>query len=95
MKEITDKQIDDLARLSALSLTTEEKTKMKTDIAQILTFVDQIESVNTLNSSIAQKTLNLDNLRTNEVVESISNEKALANAPAKENGTFVISKVVD
>ena len=95
MKEITDKQIEHLSDLSALALTDEEKNKMKKDLEQILTFVDKIESVDAKNQRIDSATTSLAGLREDVVKPSISQEKALANAPAKENGAYVISKVVD
>lgn len=95
MKEITDKQIEHLSDLSALALTVEEKNKMKKDLEQILTFVDKIESVDAKNQRIDSATTSLAGLREDVVKPSISQEKALANAPAKENGAYVISKVVD
>lgn len=95
MKEITDKQIEHLSDLSALALTVEEKNKMKKDLEQILTFVDKIESVDAKNQRIDSTTTSLAGLREDVVKPSISQEKALANAPAKENGAYVISKVVD
>lgn len=95
MKEITDKQIEHLSDLSSLALTVEEKNKMKKDLEQILTFVDKIESVDAKNQRIDSATTSLAGLREDVVKPSISQEKALANAPAKENGAYVISKVVD
>ena len=95
MKEITDKQIEHLSDLTALALTDEEKNKMKKDLEQILTFVDKIESVDAKNQRIDSATTSLAGLREDVVKPSISQEKALANAPAKENGAYVISKVVD
>ena len=95
MKEITDKQIEHLADLSALALTVEEKNKMKKDLEQILTFVDAIESIDAKNQHIDSATTSLSSLREDVVKPSISQEKALENAPAQENGAYVISKVVD
>lgn len=95
MAEITDKQIEHLADLSALSLTVEEKNKMKKDLEQILTFVDTIESLEVANLRIEPTYTTLNGLREDKETESISQEKALMNAPAKENGAYVVSKVVD
>ena len=44
MEKITDKQIEHLAELSSLALSKEEMSKMKTDLGQILTFVDKIDN---------------------------------------------------
>ncbi len=95
MKEITDKQIEHLMDLSALSLTNEKKQQMKTDLGQILTFVDAIESVDTSNINIENAASTLSDLREDVAKEGLSQEDALKNAPVKENGAYVVSKVVD
>ena len=95
MKEITDKQIEHLADLSALSLTTEEKNKMKTDLEQILKFVDTIEALDANNLRVEPTITTLNELREDNITPSISQEKALQNAPIQENGAYVVSKVVD
>ena len=95
MKEITDKQIEHLAELSSLNLTTEEKNKMKTDLEQILTFVDAIEALDAANLSVDSAVTTLNELREDIVFPSISQDKALKNAPVQENGAYVVSKVVD
>ena len=95
MKEITNKQIEHLADLSSLSLTDSEKTKMKKDLEQILTFVDEIEKVDASNINIETSSVKLSELREDVAKQSISQETALKNAPAKENGAYVVPKVVD
>ncbi len=95
MKEINDEQIEHLAELSALSLTKAEKVKMKTEIEQILDFVDKLDSVDVNNQYVENGTITLSNLREDIITGSITQKKALSNAPTHENGAFVISKVVD
>ena len=95
MEKINDSQVEHLADLSALSLSSQEKTKMKADLKQIVTFVDKIESVDTSLVMLNSKTISLSDLREDKVTESISQQEALKNAPASENGAYVVSKVVD
>ena len=95
MKEITDKQIEHLIDLSALALTDAEKSKMKTDIGNILAFVDAIESIDASNINIDSSSATLEQLREDKINASIPQEDALKNAPVKENGAYVVPKVVD
>lgn len=95
MKEITDKQIEHLIDLSSLSLSDSEKSKMKKNLEEILVFVDKIAGIDASNVYIEPSSSTLDNLREDVVLPSISQEDALKNAPAKENGAYVVSKVVD
>lgn len=95
MKEITEKQIDHLIDLSSLAFSDAEKAKMKTDLEQILTFVDKIESIDASNIYIDSAEATLSSLREDKAKTSISQEDALKNAPVAENGAYVVPKVVD
>ena len=95
MKEITEKQIEHLTELSALSFSNPELKKMKNELEQILKFVDQIESVDVSNEILKTETLSLNSLREDKVSFGLTQEEALANAPRKEDGAYVVSKVVD
>ena len=95
MKEITEKQIEHLTELSSLAFSKPELKKMKTDLEQILTFVDQIESLNASNQNLEITSVTLNDLREDKVSNGLTQDEALANAPRKENGTYVVSKVVD
>lgn len=95
MEKITDKQIEHLADLSSLALSDAEKAKMKTDLGQILTFVDKIDNCDQISDISYSNAVSLSSLREDVVKPSISQADALANAPKAENGAYVVSKVVD
>ena len=95
MEKITDKQIDHLAELSSLALSDKEKAKMKTDLEQILTFVDKIEKCDQTSDLSFDNAVSLNSLREDIPSQSLSQEEALQNAPKAENGAYVVSKVVD
>jgi len=95
MAKITNIQVEHLAELSSLELTSAENNKMKADLEQILEFVDKIESANINTSENLTGKIKLNDLREDEAKEGISQEKALQNAPKSENGCYVVSKVVD
>ena len=95
MAKITNIQVEHLAELSSLELTSAENNKMKADLEQILEFVDKIESANINISENLTGKIKLNDLREDEAKEGISQEKALQNAPKSENGCYVVSMVVD
>ena len=68
---------------------------MKTDLEQILKFVDTIETLEANNLRVEPTITTLNELREDNITPSISQEKALQNAPIQENGAYVVSKVVD
>ncbi len=95
MEKITSEQIKHLAELSALAITETGAQKMKTDLEQILEFVDKINSVGEISDLTFTNTLSLDDLRQDIPSSSLSQAEVLSNAPNAEAGAFVVSKVVD
>ena len=95
MKEITEKQIEHLTALSSLAFSKQEIEKMKSDLEQILTFVDQIESCDASNQNIKITGVSLNDLREDKPAQGLNQSEALSNAPKQENGAYVVSKVVD
>lgn len=95
MKKITDKQVEHLADLSALAFSDEEKEKMKTDLEQILTFVDQIEKCEVVSTNSTAVSMKLDDLREDEAKSGLTQSEATSNAPKTDGVYYVVSKVVD
>ncbi len=95
MTQISEKQISHLAELSALNLSAEETQKMKTELQNILEFAGKVQSLEIDGDAFDERTVTLSDLREDIVKPGLSNEQALANAPKKENGAYVVSKVVD
>ena len=95
MTEITEKQIDHLAELSALELDAKEKQKMQNELQNILEFASKVKNLE-INMDLADdRFVSLAELRDDIAKSGLSNEEALSNAPKKENGCYVVSKVVD
>lgn len=95
MKNISDRQIEHLAELSALELSKEQKIKMKGELEQILGFVDEINKCDTAGVNYDETEITLDELRDDKVKPGLKQSEATANAPKAENGFFVVTKVVD
>lgn len=95
MAEIKKEQIKHLAKLSALSLTEKEEDAMKDELSNILGFVDKINNCNLSVFDYSEDFVTLDSLREDKPKPGLTQEESLANAPKKENGYYVVSKVVD
>ncbi|UAY56730.1 Asp-tRNA(Asn)/Glu-tRNA(Gln) amidotransferase subunit GatC [Arachidicoccus terrestris] len=90
MVEITDQLIDDLAHLSRLSFDAEEKEAIKSDMEQMVLFVEKLSEVDTTGvAPLLHITPNQNVFREDEVEGSISREEALKNVP-KTDGTYIL-----
>lgn len=95
MAEISNEQLNHLEELSELEFSAEAKQKMKKDLTQIVSFINEIESCNLKLEELPEKCVNLASLRDDEPEAGLSQEEALANAPRKSDGYYSVAKVVD
>lgn len=94
---ISQKEIKTLARLSRLEFSEEEEEKFIPDFEEIIAFADRINgSVTGDTSSIREveaRTIAWEDLREDEVEESLPNEKITSNVEAQD-GYFPVRRVV-
>ena len=85
-----------IARLAKLELTAEETTRFSEDLNQVLAYVEQLDRWDTTGVEPMYHPLPVvDALREDTPGCSLSNEAALSNAPAQEDGQFRVPKVVE
>ena len=85
-----------IAKLAKLELTAEETESLSTDLNRILGYVAQLSEWDTEGVEPMYHPLPVfDAVRADVAGESLSNEAALANAPAEEDGQFRVPKVVE
>ncbi len=85
-----------IARLAKLNLTPEETEHFSADLNQVLGYVAQLEQWNTEGVEPMYHPLPVfDAVREDTPGTSLSNDAALANAPAAEDGQFRVPKVVE
>ena len=85
-----------IARLAKLELTGEETARFSEDLNQVLAYVAQLDQWDTTGVEPMYHTLPVfDALREDTPGTSLSNEAALSNAPAQEDGQFRVPKVVE
>lgn len=93
--EITTELIEHLMDLSRLYFSEEEKENFKDELNQTLKQINDIENVDTTNVTLQQKCMYVQDLREDEVKESLSNNLALKNAPKQSRGAIVVPTVVE
>ena len=93
--EVNDELVEKLAHLARLSFSAEEKERMKSDLQQMITFVEKLNEIDTSNvEPLLFMTNEVNVLREDEVKGSISREEALKNAPLKDEQFFKVPKVI-
>ena len=93
--KITADQVRHVAKLARLEIEPEAVEKMAEQLATILTYVDKLGEVDTRNVPATSHAIALTNaFREDEVRNSLDVDAALDNAPAREDGSFVVPKVI-
>ena len=92
---ITKEEVLYVAHLARLDLDEESIEKFAGQIDEILGYIEKLNQVETKGIKATSHAISLTNaFRDDEEKEHIDRELALANAPEKEDGSFVVPKVV-
>ncbi|MCC9644036.1 Asp-tRNA(Asn)/Glu-tRNA(Gln) amidotransferase subunit GatC [Rhodopirellula sp. JC740] len=87
--------IQKLARLARLQLTEQEQADFGPQIADILGFVEQLSELDTSGVEPMTSALDVDNRFRDDVPgESLTSDVATRNAPAAQDGTFLVPPVL-
>jgi aspartyl-tRNA(Asn)/glutamyl-tRNA(Gln) amidotransferase subunit C len=90
------KDVKDIADLARLALSDDNINKYSTELSSILDLVEQMNAVDTDDvKPLAHPLDAVQRLRADVVTEENNREKYMANAPAKEEGLFLVPKVVE
>ena len=93
---VTRDDLQKVAKLARLRLTEPEKTRLVTDLNQMLAYVATLGELDTIHVEPTAHVLPLANVfRPDEPTQSLSQEAALANAPKSGHGHFRVPKVID
>ena len=94
--EITEEIIDHIAHLSRLQFEGEDKVAIKNDMSRIINFMAKLEEVNTDNvEPLIFMSEEINVLREDVAVVSVSQAEALKNGPKTDSDYFRIPKVLD
>ena len=93
--KITKKEVLYVADLARLNLDAAAIDKFAGQIGEILAYVEKLNEVYTEGIRPTSHAISLTNaFREDEPRDHLDREKALANAPQKEDGNFIVPKVL-
>ena len=94
--KITDEIVEHIAHLARLEFIGEEKNQIKQDMEKIINFMDALNSVDTTGvEPLIFMSDEVNVLREDVSVETISKNDALKNAPKKDSDYIRIPKVLN
>jgi aspartyl-tRNA(Asn)/glutamyl-tRNA(Gln) amidotransferase subunit C len=93
--KISKEEILHVAHLARLELDDAAIDKFADQICTVLEYVDQLKGMDTEGVEPTSHAISLTNaFREDEPREHLETDKVLANAPASEEGSFIVPKVV-
>jgi aspartyl-tRNA(Asn)/glutamyl-tRNA(Gln) amidotransferase subunit C len=94
--KITEETVNRVAELAKLEFTPEEKKELIGDMNKILTFMEKLNELDTEGAEpLIYMSGQVNALRKDEVVQEITHEEALKNAPKKDSDYFRVPKVLE
>lgn len=94
--KITDETVDHIAHLARLEFKGEAKQEIKSDLENIISFMEVLKEVNTDNvEPLIYMNDEINKLREDIPEVTIGQKEALQNAPKKDSDYFRIPKVLD
>lgn len=93
--KITAQQVRKVAELARLEIDDAHLDPLADQLAAILAYMDKLNEVDTGDVAPTAHAIELTNaFREDDVHEHLDRDKGLANAPQKEEGAFVVPKVI-
>jgi aspartyl-tRNA(Asn)/glutamyl-tRNA(Gln) amidotransferase subunit C len=89
-------EVEKIASLSRLSFSDKEKEKFQHDLEAILMAAQRLSELNTDDVQPTAHIQGIENvLREDMVRPSMDNDKLISGAPERENGCFIVPRVVE
>jgi len=94
--EISKEQVEHVAKLARLEVSEDEKAMFARQLSAILTYMDQLKEVDTEGVEPTATVLPTENVfREDAVRPSLTQDRALANAPDQADGFFRVPKILE
>ncbi len=94
--KITKQEVEHVAKLARLELSDKEKDMFTDQLSNILTYVEQLNELDTKGVEPTSHVLDINNVMREDVPgESLSQDRALANAPDKAAGHYRVPKIIE
>ena len=89
-------EVEKIAALSRISLSEKEKKEYQHHLEAILMTARKLDKLDTCNVSPTAHIQGIENVMRDDIIEkSMNNEQLTSNAPQRENGCFIVPKVVE
>lgn len=93
---ISKVEVEHVAKLARLEITEAEKDAFSKQLSAILTYVETLRTLDVAGVEPTAMVLEQTNVfREDKARPSLSVEKALANAPEREDGHFAVPKIIE
>ncbi len=93
---IDQDDVEKIALLARLGITADEKTQYAESLTRIIDWVDQLADIDTDNvTPMAHPLDTTQRLRADEVTEANQRDAFQANAPACEDGLYLVPKAIN
>lgn len=93
---ISDETMEYVGILAKLELSEEEKEQAKTDMGNMLDYIDKLNELDTSGVEPLSHVFPVNNVFREDVVENGDcRDEILANAPEEKNGSFMVPKTVE
>ncbi len=94
--KITKQEVEHVAQLARLQLSDEAKDMFTDQLSNILTYVEQLNELDTKGVEPTSHVLDIKNVMRDDVPgKSLPQERALANAPDKAAGHYRVPKIIE
>jgi len=94
--KITKQEVEHVAKLARLELSDQETDKLTNQLSGILTYVEKMNELDTKAIEPTAHVLDIKNVMRDDVAApSLTQEKALANAPDKAAGHYKVPKIIE
>lgn len=98
MKTLTKKDIDHIAKLANLPLTSEQAEELTKQVGITVEYVSQLQSISTEGVIETSQVTGAENVFREDEIDTtrmFSQEEALTNAKRTHNGFFVVDRVLE
>lgn len=93
--KITQKELEHVAHLARLTLSDEELDTMREQLDNILSYIDKLGELDTSEIQATTHVFSVNNaFREDVVIESLSRDQSLANAPKQNGESFQVPKII-
>jgi aspartyl-tRNA(Asn)/glutamyl-tRNA(Gln) amidotransferase subunit C len=94
--KISRQEVEHVAKLARLELSDGEQEKLTEQLSGILTYVEKLNELDTSGVEPTAHVLDIKNVMRDDVAApSLSQERALANAPEKAAGHYKVPKIIE